>query len=92
VQGTAISFWDVVRTLSRPLISGLVALVLPLAFELSVGQNWLPLPRLTVEVAMFIGIYALMLLYVMGEKSFYLSLIRGLRAPAVAGEKAAAIA
>jgi PST family polysaccharide transporter len=80
VYGTAISFWDVIETLSRPLLSGVVASILPLILELIYGQQTSPLFRLIAGVTLFLGVYVLMLLYVMGQKAFYVNLIQGLRA------------
>jgi PST family polysaccharide transporter len=80
VYGTAISFWDVIETLSRPLLSGVVASILPLILELIYGRQTSPLFRLIAGVTLFLGVYVLMLLYVMGQKAFYVNLIQGLRA------------
>jgi O-antigen/teichoic acid export membrane protein len=80
VHGTVISFWDVLETLSRPLLSGAVASILPLILEAIYGQQTSPLFRLIVGVTLFLGVYILMLLYVMGQKAFYVNLIQGLRA------------
>jgi len=87
VHGTAVSFPDVLQTLSRPLISGAVASVLPLLLQSSYGQQLSPLIRLLVGVALFLGVYAAMLLYVMGQKTFYVNLVRGLRANRTLEEK-----
>jgi O-antigen/teichoic acid export membrane protein len=87
VHGTPISFLDVLQTLSRPLLSGLVASGLPLMIESSYGQQLSPLFRLIVGVVLFLGVYAAMLLYAMGQKAFYLNLIRGLRASRSLDEK-----
>ena len=80
VRGTAISFWDVLETLSRPLLSGVVASILPLILEGIYGQQTSPLFRLIAGVTLFLSVYVLMLLYVMGQKVFYVNLIQGLRA------------
>jgi PST family polysaccharide transporter len=79
VRGTAISFWDVMQTLRRPLLSGIVAAALPFALQLFYGQRLSPLPRLIIGGSVFVAVYLGMLLYVMGQKSFYLDLIQGLR-------------
>lgn len=79
IHGTTISFWDVVRVLSRPLISGVVASTLPFLWQLSYGRMWSPLPRLVAGVSLFVGVYLVMLLYGMGQKRFYRDLVRGLR-------------
>jgi O-antigen/teichoic acid export membrane protein len=79
IQGTAISFWDVLRVISRPLVSGIVALALPCLVQLSYGRTLPPLPGLVTGGTLFIGVYVVMLMYVMGQKGFYLDLVRRLR-------------
>lgn len=87
VHGTPISFWDVLQTLSRPLLSGLVASAIPLMIESSYGHLLSPLFRLITGVILFLGVYAAMLLYAMGQKAFYWNLVRGLRASRSLDEK-----
>jgi PST family polysaccharide transporter len=79
VHGTAISPWDVARTLSRPLLSGIVAAILPFAGLVFYGHSLSPLPRLVIGVSLFLTVYLGMLLYVLGEKAFYLDIARSLR-------------
>jgi O-antigen/teichoic acid export membrane protein len=88
VRGTAISFWDVMRSLARPLISGAVATILPLCFQFSLGDTLSPLPRLVVGVTIFLIVYCGMLLYVMGQQAFYVNLVRELSGRRLAGDKA----
>jgi O-antigen/teichoic acid export membrane protein len=88
VHGTAISFWDVVKSLSRPLISGGVAAIPPLVFQLSGGDALGPLVRLVVGVTAFLIVYLGMLLFVMGQQAFYVGLIRGLSGGRSVEEKA----
>ncbi|HEY6770492.1 MAG TPA: lipopolysaccharide biosynthesis protein [Candidatus Sulfotelmatobacter sp.] len=87
VRGTVISFWEVLQTLSRPLLSGMVASILPLLLETSFGQQMSPASRLVSGVTVFLCVYTAMLLYVMGQKAFYVSLVRGLRAGRALDEK-----
>jgi len=79
VQGTSITVRDVLETLSRPLISGIVASLLPLTIQIGYGQVLSPLPRLIIGCTLFVVTYVLMLLFVMGQKEFYLNLLRTLR-------------
>jgi PST family polysaccharide transporter len=79
VHGTPISVRDVLRTLVRPLLSGLVAALPPFALQLFYGHMLSPLLRVVLGGTIFFIIYFGMLLYVMGQKSFYLDLIQGLR-------------
>jgi len=78
VRGTLISFQDILQVLIRPLLSGIVAAVLPSGLQYYYGQLWSPLPRLVLGVTLFAAVYLCMLLYVMGQKGFYLDLLRGL--------------
>jgi PST family polysaccharide transporter len=79
VHGTPISVRDVLQTLVRPLLSGLVAALPPFALQLFYGHMLSPLLRVVLGGTIFFIIYFGMLLYVMGQKSFYLDLIQGLR-------------
>jgi len=92
VRGTVISFWDVIRTLSRPLLSGVVAGALVSPLQLYYGQMLSPVARLTLGYPVFLAAYLGMLMYVMGQKTFYLSLLRGLRQPTPLAEKVLASA
>lgn len=92
VHGTPISFRDVIYTLSRPLLSGLVAAVLPLAFLLSFSHVLSALSRLVLGVILFGTVYAGMLLYVMGQKAFYLDLVRGLKGGSAIDKETLAVA
>jgi PST family polysaccharide transporter len=78
VRGTVISFRDILRTLSQPLLSSIVAALIPFALQFFFGQWLSPLLRLLIGVTIFVSVYAAMLLQVMGQKTFYLDLIRGL--------------
>lgn len=79
IHGTAVSLSDIFRTLSRPLTSGLVAGGLALAVHLALGQRFSPILRLVLEGLVLLSAYAGTLLYVMGQKGFYLDLVSGLR-------------
>ena len=92
VRGTVLSFWDVMRALSRPLLSGIVAGALVCPLQLSYGQMLSPLSRLALGCIVFLGAYLGMLMYVMGQKTFYLDLLRGLRGRSPLAEKALASA
>ena len=76
VHGTSISFKDVVTAVKQPLLSGVVAAGLALGVRLSCGQHLSMLPRLVLEATVMLGVYVAMLLYVMGQKSFYVDLFR----------------
>jgi PST family polysaccharide transporter len=81
VHGTVISFWDVLLTGGRPLATGIAAGGLAFAVRLSILHQMSALPRLILESAtVFIPFFGI-LLFVAGQKSFYLDLLRGLRRP-----------
>jgi len=92
VHGTMVSVKDVFQTLSRPLLSGLVSGVLTYALQFFYGPMLSPLPRLVVGVGFFVCAYLAMLLYVMGQKAFYVDLIRGLKRRRTVEESALASA
>ncbi|MBV6433908.1 MAG: Lipopolysaccharide biosynthesis protein WzxC [Bryobacteraceae bacterium] len=74
VHGTVISLRDILTTVSRPLVSGLVSAGLAFAAQLSYGDLLSPLPRLLLGGSLLLAVYLGMLLYVMKQKSFYLDL------------------
>jgi len=79
VHGTNISFRDVLNVVRRPLVSAAVAAAIAFALQFQFGQSLSPLFRLVLSCGILFGVYALMLLYVMGQKTFYVDLVRNLR-------------
>jgi O-antigen/teichoic acid export membrane protein len=79
VHGTAVTFRDIVVATSRPLISGILAGGVAFAVRLAYGQFLSPLPRLVLEAVVLSITYAWILLFVTGQKSLYLDLLRALR-------------
>ncbi|MFZ3215824.1 MAG: lipopolysaccharide biosynthesis protein [Candidatus Acidiferrales bacterium] len=79
VHGTAISVKDILLVIRRPLLAGCVAGAFCLAMQLSFGGLLHALARLVLGVAAFGVVYLGMLLYGLGQKDFYLDVIRGLR-------------
>lgn len=78
IHGTPISPADMLRAVSKPLISGVSAAVLCLAFRFTVATA-LPAPaRLLVGSALLGGSYLWVLFYAMGQKAVYVDLVRGL--------------
>jgi len=77
VQGTPISFGDVMKVMTKPLFSGLAG-VAPAALFAYRCTHWSPIARLSVGIAILLGTYAVALLYVMGQKGFYRDLLRQL--------------
>jgi O-antigen/teichoic acid export membrane protein len=84
VRGTVISFRDVLGAVKQPLVSGIVAAVLAIVMQFFYGQSLPPVTRLLLGSTMLFVAYSGMLLYVMGQKAFYIDLLRGLtRRPSV---------
>jgi O-antigen/teichoic acid export membrane protein len=78
LHGTSVSPWDILLVISRPLAAGIVAGGLAFAVR-SVCGTWLPpLPRLMLESAVVFATFFGMLVFVTGQKSFYLGLLREL--------------
>jgi hypothetical protein len=92
VHGTVVSFRDVLKTVGRPMVSGIVAAAVAFGVQLAVGQSLSPLPRLVLEGAALFGVYLGMLLFVMGQKGLYLDLFRKLTGRSSFDEKALASA
>ncbi len=79
LHGTVVSLRDIAVVASRPLASGIVAGGLAFGIQLTYAQSLSALPRLVLESAALLAIYLGMLLFVMGQKFFYLDLLRGIR-------------
>jgi PST family polysaccharide transporter len=80
-HGTVISSRDVFQVVSGPLLSGGVAGLVAFAVLVLVGSALPALARLLIGSAVLGGVYALVLLFVMGQKTLYVEVFRGLRAP-----------
>jgi len=79
IHGTMISLRDIWLAVSRPLLSGIAAAAVALGASFFYGQALSPLPRLIVGSAILLTAYLAVLLYVMGQKAFYLDLLQGLK-------------
>jgi PST family polysaccharide transporter len=82
-----ISLRDLVQVSRRPFLSAIVAAVVAFAAQFFYGQSLSPIPRLVLDGGMLLIVYLWMLLYVMGQKAFYLELLQGLRKRSSVGEK-----
>lgn len=87
VRGTVISLRDILISVSRPLISGIIAALPALGVRSLLGQSLAHLPRLILETAVLAAAYLLMLFYVMGQKAVYWDLLRGLKGSPSVEEK-----
>ena len=87
IHGTNISFRDILNVLRRPVVSAGVAAAMAFGVQFQYGRALPPLPRLVSGCGILFGVYVVMLLYVMGQKAFYVDLIRGLAGRASVDEK-----
>jgi PST family polysaccharide transporter len=92
VHGTGVSLRDILAILSRPFVSGVAAGALTLALQFFYGYLFSPLPRLALGGVLFLVVYVAMLLGVMGQRAFYLDLLRGFRQRSPVGDEALASA
>ncbi len=77
--GTMISPRDLLLPLGRPFISGLVAAAFAVGVQFAFPQLESPFWRLAFGGAVMLGSYMGMLLFVMGQRMFYLELFKELR-------------
>jgi O-antigen/teichoic acid export membrane protein len=80
VHGTVVSFQNILLAVSRPLASSIVAAGLAFGVRLVYGQLLSPLLRLVLESSVLLATFLGLFLFVMGQKSLYLDLLRGLKA------------
>lgn len=92
VRGTPIKFRDILGSAARPLVSGLVAAAVVFAAQMAYGSTLIPILRLLLGGVLLLAVYGGMLLYVMGQKSVYLELLRNMRNPRPAEQNALASA
>jgi len=76
-HGTVISFRDILLVVSRPLVSSVAAAALAFGVR-SLYAHLLPaLPRLVLESTVLLVGFTVIFLYVTGQKSLYLNVLRG---------------
>ncbi|MGH9355786.1 MAG: oligosaccharide flippase family protein, partial [Terriglobia bacterium] len=81
VHGTVVSFRDILLTASWPLVSAIVAGGLAFGVRFAYGQWLSPFPRLVLESSVLLAAFVAMLLFIAGQKSLYLDLLRVLKRP-----------
>jgi O-antigen/teichoic acid export membrane protein len=82
VHDTVVSFRDILMAVARPLSASLFAAALAFGFRYLYGQFLPPLIRLVLEAAVLLFAFAGILLFVTGQRSLYLDVLKGLRKPA----------
>lgn len=79
VHGTMVSLRDILVTVSRPLLSGLVGAAVAFGVHQVCFSIMPPLPRLVIAGVALLAVHVGMLFYVMGQKKFYLDVLQGFR-------------
>jgi O-antigen/teichoic acid export membrane protein len=87
VRGTGVSLRDILLVVSRPMASGILAGGLAFGVRLICGQLLSPLPRLVLESSVLLVTFLGLLLFIAGQKSLYLDLLRGLKGASSVEEK-----
>ncbi len=77
--GTVISFLDILKTIGRPLLSGISAAIIGLLVQFYCGQLQSPLLRLILGSGAMLIAYVLVLFFVMRQKTLYLDLLRSMK-------------
>jgi PST family polysaccharide transporter len=75
---TPISLKELFSAVSRPLLSGVVAAAITFVVQFCFGWGS-PFLRVIFGGCLMVGIYCVMLLFVMGQRAFYLDLLEALR-------------
>jgi O-antigen/teichoic acid export membrane protein len=78
-HGTSVSWTEILRAISQPLVSVGVAAGIAFSAQLACGDILSPFLRLTVAIGVLSGSYLWMLLYIMKQKAIYLDLFRALK-------------
>lgn len=86
IHGTMISSRDLLHAAGRPFVSGIVAASLAFGVQFYFGSLMPPPLRLVLGGGVMLTSYLWMLLYVMGQKAFYLDLLRDLKKSSSVGE------
>ncbi len=83
VHGTPVSFRDILLAVARPLVFGILAGGLAFGAQMLYGQSLAPLPRLVLGSSVLLTTFFGLLMFVGGQKTFYLDLLRGFRKPSL---------
>jgi PST family polysaccharide transporter len=79
IHGTPISPRDLLGAVMGPLVSMIGAVLFAYIVRSLFAQSLAPLPRLVLGGGMLFLVYLWILLFAMGQKTFYLDLLRGLK-------------
>ena len=76
--GGSIKGKDVLEAARRPLVAGILAGIAGLIYHVVIGETLAVHWRLAIGLALVFGLYACILLFAMGQKRFYLDVLRHL--------------
>ena len=88
VYGTGVSLRDILVTVSKPLLSGLVGAAVAFPVHRLCTPLMPALPRVVIAGVVLLIVYVGMLFYVMGQKALYMDVIKGFRKRAPVEDKA----
>jgi PST family polysaccharide transporter len=88
VHGTGISLRDILVTMGRPLLSGLVGAAIAFIVHHACIPVMPPLPRVIIAGVVILVVYGAMLFYVVGQRELYMNVLQGLRKRPLVDEKA----
>lgn len=80
-HGTGITNLDYFNCIKKPLIAGALAAVVGWLFRFCCYSSLSPLPLLVAEVTVSLAVYAVILLFAMGQKAMYADLLNQLLPP-----------
>ena len=76
IHGTGITLKDIIRAIKPPIWAGVLAAVAGLVFRVALNDVLDPILMLILGLALVLGLYAWILLIVMGQKDFFMDLAR----------------
>jgi PST family polysaccharide transporter len=79
LHNTMISPWDLLLATYRPFFASIVAAAIAFGIQSYVGHFESPFLRLSLAGGVMTSLYLLIFLFVMGQKTFYFDLLRGLK-------------
>lgn len=88
VHGTGISLRDILTTVGRPLLAGLVGATIAFSVHHACIPLMPPLPRVIIAGVVLLLVYGVILFYVVGQKELYMNVLQGLRKRGLVEEKA----
>lgn len=87
VHGTVFSVTDFLRTVSKPLLSSIVAAACGIGVRALCGPSLPVLPRLACETATLVLVYGVLTWFVTGQKQLYVELFRAVGSKSPSMEK-----